>query len=139
MILEDLNKLKTGRRDLRKFGLVVGGVFALLTIWCWWRGKPVYPYLLVPAAPLLILGLVWPNSLKWVYLGWMSVALLMGLVVSTILLTLFFYLVVTPVGLLARAAGKDFLSRRLAPEAKSYWIPRAASPRKQRAQYERQF
>jgi Saxitoxin biosynthesis operon protein SxtJ len=139
MIREELKQLKTEPRDLRKFGLLVGGVFGLLAAWCWWRGKPAFPYLLAASVPLVVLGLVWPRGLKHVYIGWMSLALILGLVVSTILLTIFFYLVVTPIGLLARVAGKDFLSRRMAPEAKSYWIPRPVSTPKQRHEYEQQF
>jgi hypothetical protein len=139
MISDELKQLKTGPRDLRKFGLLVGGVFALLAVWCWWRGKPFSAYLLIPALPLITLGAVWPAGLRWIYIGWMSVALLLGLVVSTVLLTIFFYIVVTPVGLFARAIGKDFLSRRFEPESKSYWIRRNNSAPKQRQEYEQQF
>ena len=137
MIADEIRQLKTGPRGLRKFGLLVGGVFALLAAWCWWRSKPAFPYLLAPAVPLLILGWAWPRSLKWAYIGWMSLALALGLVVSTVLLTVFYYGVVTPVGLLARALGKDFLSRRIQRDAPSYWIPRSRA--KQRHEYEQQF
>jgi hypothetical protein len=65
--------------------------------------------------------------------------MLLGLVVSTVLLTLFFYLVVTPIGLLARASGKDFLSRRLERESRSYWIARRARSANHRQRYEQQF
>jgi hypothetical protein len=139
MILQELRKLKTGRRDLRKFGLLVGGVFALLALWCWWRGKPAFPYLAGVAVPLVLLGLAWPGSLKWIYLGWMSLGLSLGLVVSTILLTVFYYVAVTPLALIARAAGKDFLTRRLDRKATSYWIVRGHSASKPRRSYEQQF
>jgi hypothetical protein len=139
MLREEIQQLKTGPRDLRKFGLVVGGAFALLTLWCWFRGKPFYPYLAIPAVPLLALGLVWPTSLRWVYVAWMSLALVLGLVVSTVLLTVFYYVVVTPIGLLARAVGQDFLNRRFEPEAKTYWLKRTATGPKQRHEYEQQF
>src|SRR4051794_28465271 len=109
MIRDEIQQLKTGPRDLRKFGLLVGGVFGLVAAWWWWRGKPYASYALIPAVPLLLLGLVWPRGLKWPYLAWMSMALVLGMVVSTILLTIFYYVVVTPVGLLARLVGKDFL------------------------------
>ena len=137
MIADEIWKLKSGERDLRKFGLLVGAVFALLAAWCWWRGKPAFPYLLAAALPLLALGAAWPRSLKWLYIGWMSLALVLGLVASTILLTVIYYLVVTPVGLLARALGKDFLSRRIQRDVPSYWIPRPRA--KQRHEYEQQF
>lgn len=139
MIREELKQLKTEPRDLRKFGLLVGGVFGLLAAWCYWRGKAAFPYLLAPAIPLILLGAIWPRSLKQVYLAWMTLALVLGLIVSTILLTVFFYVVVTPIGLLARVVGKDFLSLKLQPQAKSYWLARVRGAPKQRHEYEQQF
>ena len=71
MIRDELAKLKAGPRDLRKFGLVVGGVFALPALVLWLRHKAAWPWLLVPAVPLVGLGLAWPRGLKYIYLGWM--------------------------------------------------------------------
>jgi len=139
MIRDELQKLKTGPAELRQFGLVVGGVFGLLACWFWLRHKPFYPYLFIPAVPLLGLGLVWPRSLKWVHLGWMGLAFLLGHLVSTVLLALCFFLVVTPLGLLARVLGQDFLHRKWDRRAASYWLSRDLSKRKARADYERQF
>ena len=139
MIRDELKKLKTGPGDLRKFGLLVGGVFILLACWFWLRHKPFSLYLFLPAVPLLGLGLVWPRSLKWVYLGWMALAFVVGHLVSTLLLTLFFFFVVTPLGWLARCLGQDFLSREWDRQAPSYWLPRDLSKRKAKTDYERQF
>ena len=126
-------------RDLRKFGLMVGGVFCLLGLLFWLRHKPFFRYFLVPGVPLLFLGAIWPRSLKWIYVGWMGLATMIGMIVSTILLTLLFYVVVTPVGLLARVVGRDFLSLKLQPSATSYWIVRDVSKRKEKHEHERQF
>lgn len=134
-----LKNLKTGPRDLARFGLVVGGVLALLAAWFWWRQKPGALYLLVPAVVLMLLGASWPKSLKHVYVAWMTLGFVLGLIVSTILLTLFFYLVLTPVGLLARLAGNDFMSRRLDKGAGTYWIRRTQPAAKRPQDYERQF
>jgi hypothetical protein len=46
--------------------------------------------------------------------------------------------VVTPIGLLARLTGKDFLSLKLNRRAGSYWIPREQKE-KSPSEYERQF
>ena len=126
-------------RDLRKFGLMVGGVFCLLGLLFWLRHKPFFWYLLVPGVPLVMLGAIWPQSLKWVYVFWMGLATTIGTVVSTILLTALFYVVVTPVGLVARAVGKDFLGLKLQPNAATYWIGRDASRLKERHEHERKF
>lgn len=137
---EDIEGLKqSSLRDLRKFGLVVGGVFCALALWFYLRHKPFYWYVLAPGVPLVVLGAILPRSLKWIYVLWMTLAMLLGAVVSTLLLTLLFYLGVTPIGLIARLAGNDFLSRKLAPEATSYWILRDVSKPKQTHEHEQQF
>jgi hypothetical protein len=138
MIREELKKLKTGPGDLRKFGLVVGGVFSLIALFFWWRGGH-YALFLVPAVPLIVLGLAWPKCLRSVYLGWMGLALILGLIVSTILLTILYYLVLTPMGMAARLCGKDFMDRRWQREQKSYWKLRDQTSPRQRQRYEQQF
>ena len=99
----------------------------------------MYPWLLWPGVPLVVLGAVLPRSLKWVYVAWMTLAMVLGAIVSTILLVLLFYLVVTPIGLIARLAGKDFLSRKLDSKASSYWILRDIAQPKAKHEHERQF
>lgn len=138
MILEDIRQLKTGTKDLRKFGLLVGGVFAVLGFVMLLRGRSYFPWFLAPGGALLVLGLIIPRALKHIYIAWMSVAFALGFVVSHVILTLFFALVITSVGLLARLTGKDFLSLKLQREATSYWIPRRSQPRTP-ADYEKQF
>ena len=137
-IREDIKQLKTGDRDLRKFGLMVGGVFAGLGILLLLRHKPHGVYFVWPGAALLVLGAVLPRALRYVYIAWMSVAFVIGFVMAHVILTLFYFVVITPIGLVARAAGKDFLSLKLDRQAKSYWLPRETKARPA-ADYERQF
>ena len=137
-IREELKHLKTEPRDLRKFGLLVGGVLVLLGLWFVFRHKPWHPWLWVPGAGLMAFALIAPRGLKQIHLGWMILAITLGLVVSTILLTLFFYVVVTSIGMLARLFGKDFLARKWS-NSPSYWLVRPTSEAKQPRDYERQF
>jgi hypothetical protein len=137
-IRDDIRHLKTGDRDLRKFGLTVGGVFAVLGGLMLLRHKAHYPYCLWPGVALVSLGAVQSRALKWVYIAWMSVALALGYVMTNGILTLLFFLVITPVGLVARCVGKDFLSLKRDRAATSYWIPRERRT-KSPADYERQF
>jgi hypothetical protein len=137
-IREDLKQLKTGPAELRKFGLVVGGVFALIGALLWWKQKSWFPYFLWPGGTLMVWGLVWARGLKWVYLIWMGLAFVLGFIMAHIILTLLFLLVITPMGWLARLVGKDFLSLKLDRTASSYWLPRTQRARSA-ADYERQF
>lgn len=137
-IREDIKQLKTGHRDLRKFGLMVGGVFAAVGLLFLWRHPGRSPYFLWPGGMLMLLGLALPRALKWVYIAWMSLAFVLGFIMAHLILTLFFFLVITPMGLVARLMGKDFLSLKLDRAAKTYWRPRSQKP-KSAADYERQF
>lgn len=137
-IRDDIRQLKTGASELRKFGLTVGGVFAAFGLLFLLRHKARYPYFLWPGVALMLAGVVVPRLLKYIYIAWMSVAFVLGFVVAHIILTLFFFLVMTPIGLVARLSGKDFLSLKLDRSAKTYWLPRETKP-KSAQDYERQF
>ena len=87
---------------------------------------------------MVLFGAILPRALKWVYIAWMSVAFVLGFVMAHVILTLLFLLVITPMGLVARLVGKDFLSLKLDRTAKTYWLPREQKARSP-ADYERQF
>ncbi|MFM1770633.1 MAG: hypothetical protein RJA22_3162 [Verrucomicrobiota bacterium] len=135
----ELRQLPTTPHDLRRFGLLVGAVLAALGAWLWRRGHPAGPWLAVPGLALMGLGGVAPGWLRGVYRAWMALALALGLVMSTVLLTLFFLLVITPLGLGARLLGRDYLRRRLDPGARSYWLPRDRTAPPDPRAYERQY
>ena len=138
MIAQELKTLKTGKRELRNFGLLVGGVFLLLGLFFWYKGKTYDTVFFVVGAPLVVLGAIVPRILRPVFLVWMGLAICLGLVVSTILLAIFFYVVLTPVGWLARLSGKDFLQRKMHPPGESYWVKRE-SKEFEKASLEQQF
>jgi hypothetical protein len=140
MLRQDIKALRNAApRDLRKFGLMVGGVFCALGLWFYLRHKPWWPWFVAPGIPLMVLGASFPRVLRSVYVGWMSFAMFLGAIVSVVLLTILFYFVVTPIGLVARLFGKDFLSQTLKPAAPSYWIVRDTSQPKSKHEHERQF
>lgn len=137
-IREDIQQLQTDRKTLRNFGLLVGGVFILIGVLFSFRHPERTMYFICPGGLLLVLGFFWPASLRRAYIAWMSVAFALGFIMAHLILTVFFYFVVTPIGLMARLTGKDFLRLKLDRHAVSYWIARenkAKSP----IDYERQF
>jgi hypothetical protein len=139
MIAEEIRQLAPNRRELRKFGLVVGGVFGALGLLLLARGRTSAPWFLAPGTVLLFFGALWPRVLKPVYIVWMSLAIVLGFAVSQVILTLVFFLVFAPLGLVARCAGRDFLNRKLDPQAASYWVRRERRGNQSPADYERQF
>jgi hypothetical protein len=137
-IRQQINDLKTGTPDLRKFGLLVGGVALLIGLLLLLRHKTNYAYLFWPGAILIAFGAVWPRALKYPYIAWMTMAFALGFIMSHVILTLLFFLLVTPISLFARLIGKDFLNRKLDLQAATYWIPREAKA-KTPASFEQQF
>jgi len=139
VIRNETKQLKTGERELRKFGLWVGAALVVLGLLFLLRHKTHYPYLLWPGVALTAFGAARPRALKYVYLAWMTLAIVLGFVVSPLVLTLFFFLVMTPVGLAARSLGKDFLSRKVDRTATTYWIQRERKGPKPPIEYEWQY
>ncbi len=138
MIIEEIKNIKSGKRELRKFGIVVGIVLGLLGVLFLWRGKDTYSYFLILSAAFLILGLAVPILLKPIHKVWMTLAELLGWLMTRVILSVLFYLVVTPIGLLARLSGKDFLDSKFDRNANSYWIPKG-TVKFEKSNYERQF
>jgi hypothetical protein len=68
----------------------------------------------------------------------MGLAIVLGFVMSRVILTILYYLVLTPIGLLAKFVGKKFMILKYDKSAKSYWEKRAIIQKKQ-IDYERQF
>ena len=59
-----------------------------------------------------------------IYLALVLVTLPIGWAVSFILLAVFYFLIITPIGLIFRLIGRDPLHRKFNQEAKSYWLER---------------
>ena len=125
-------------RNLRRFGLTVGGAFALLGLVSWARGHEIPPLVLGSlAVGLIVPGLVAPRALGPVQRVWMRAAMVIGEFNSRVILGVFYYLVMAPVGLVRRLFG-DPLDRGLGDRTTSAWVKRERRP-VDRERYERQF
>jgi hypothetical protein len=128
MLLDDIRNIKSTRKDLRNFGLTVGGALAIVGGVLWWFAKPVFPYFMGAGALLVFLGLTVPAVLKPLQKIWMTFAVMMGWLMTRVILFFFFFLVFTSVGVFGRLFGKQFLSLRGKPGTSSQWNRREAAP-----------
>jgi len=126
-------------RAQREFGLLVGGIFVLLSSWWLYRGKfTVLAEVLLPLGALLVLlGLFWPRALVLPNKAWMLLAEGLSFVTTRLILGLVFFLVVTPIGIVKRMMGWDPLGRRGA-RRESYWQPYSERQRDPR-HYEKMY
>jgi hypothetical protein len=109
---------------LRRFGIVTGamfaGLFGLLFPWLLDRAVPLWPWIVF--AVLAIAGLLTPRYLRPVYTGWMHAALWLSRFTTPVVLSAAFFLVVTPIGLVMRAVGRDPMRRRWSRDTDTYRV-----------------
>lgn len=74
-----------------------------------------------------VVGWVVPRSIRLLYLGAVYLTFPIGFVVSHLILAIVYFLVLTPIGLLMRALGRDPLERRFEPNRATYWKPKTES------------
>ena len=122
----------------RQSALAVGVVLLLLAGWNFWEQRPAvyYPFGLAGIS-LILISRVWDAGARTFHHYWMKFAAVLGYINSRILLSLMFYLVIPPSGLVMRLFGRNPLRRR-GPAQDSYWIPRKKL-RQEHQQFERLF
>ena len=138
MLVQEIRNIKSGISELRKFGITLCVVFGLLGALFLWRAKPFYYQMFAVSGFFLFFGLAFPIILKPIHKVWMGIALVLGFIMTGVILSVLFYLVITPIGLLSRLCGKDSLDLKLDKSVKSYWIQKKKIDF-EKSNYERQF
>ena len=109
--------------DLRRYGLVMTAPLLIIGVILVWRGKVGGPYVIGLAFLFLFAALVFPSVLRPVERAWMAMARVLSVVMTYLILTVTFFLVITPMGLILRIFGKDLLQKKFDSANSSYWIP----------------
>ena len=122
---EDLSRheIIEGPSD-RRFGYSFAIIFAIIAFAKFYLAQPAALWWLVAAAVTASIGTLAPAALAPLNRAWLGLGLLLHKVVNPVIMAILFLLTITPIGLLMRAAGKDFLRLRLDSAATSYWIKR---------------
>lgn len=126
-------------KQLREFGLLVGGIFLGLGGLALHHGKPTGPVFTPIGAILVVLGAVVPGVLGPVYRAWMGVAEIMGKIMTSIILRLFYFLYMTPHAAIMRMTGQDPLNLKIDKTATSYWVLRTDPKPGQAEHFTNQF
>jgi len=129
---------ESSRPQMRRFGLTVASGLTLIGLLSWYRGHTSVPTVLWTIATVLFLfGLIAPNLLVPIQRVWMGLAIALGWVNTRIILSLLFYAVITPTGVVMRFF-RDPLDRRLGDGRNSYWVKKDSKPFDPKS-YENQF
>ena len=110
-------------KQLRKFGLLVGGIFCAIGLWpAILRGQNPRLWAVTIGVLLLIPALVAPRILGPVYRVWMTAGEALGWINTRILLGVVFYGLITPMGLAMRLCGKNTMRLTYEPGLESYRV-----------------
>ena len=119
----------------RKFAFPVGAAFLALAAFTWWRDAEIAWRVFASLGGVLMLaGAVVPGKLGPVYRAWMGLAHAISKVTTPIFMGVVYYVVLTPIGLLMRAVGRQPLHHK--DHDGGFW---RAAPSGGRADLERQF
>jgi hypothetical protein len=133
-----IRNLKTSRKELRKFGMLLFFIFALVAGLMFWRAKSSWLILFCISMLFLFIGLVRPSFLKSFYRVWMAWAFVLGWVMTGIILTISFFVIITPMGLfLRKVLRKDLLDEKIEKSKETYW--KRHMPAIDRSQYLKRF
>ena len=116
---------KTEKKQLRDFGLLVGGIFTVIGIWpMLFRGEPLRLWAIGIGPTLMVLGIVLPSVLLPIHKAWMWIGHVLGWINTRIILGIVFYGLVTPIGIVFRLMGKDTMQQAFAESSQSYRVVR---------------
>lgn len=114
----------TDNREIRKFGCIALVFFGFLSALGFFTNKPLPTYIF---GFLTILGLgfiIIPSPLRPIYSTWLKIAHYIGRIVTMLILTLAYYMVITPSALIKRMVSGRPLPVRPNKQKTSYWVPR---------------
>ena len=121
---------KSSMKELRQFGLIVGGIFFVIGLWpAIVRSEDPRLWSLVLGGTLVVFGLALPQSLKHIHSGWMKIGHVLGTINTRIILGIIYYALITPMGVIMRLMGKDSMHRVLVQNANTYRVVRTPRPR----------
>ena len=120
-MIDEIKNIKTEVIDLRKFGILVGTVLLIIAGLLFWKEKESFQLFLTIGIVLSVAGIAIPFILKPIYWVWMVLATILGWFMTHVILSLLFYAVLPPIGLIGRLFGKQFLDLKMDGSKQSYW------------------
>jgi hypothetical protein len=118
-----------GFAEKRKFAVscivgfpVLAGFFSLITWLATQAWKPFFVWLGVIGFAVGVVLWLLPSMARPFYLAWHFIGCCIGFIVGNILLIAFYYIIITPIGLLLQGWGRLSLRKSFNKEASTYWV-----------------
>ncbi len=119
-MFEEIKNIKTSNKDIRSFGITIGIILFIISATLFYYDKSSYQIIAYTGGGFIGLGAIIPILLKPIYILWMTFAVILGWVMTRVILCAVFYFIMTPIGLLTRLLGEDFLALKKS-NSESHW------------------
>jgi hypothetical protein len=111
------------KKDNIIFGLIFFFFFLIISFYPLISGGVVRIWSVTLSLIFLIITIIRPNLFKYLNRFWIKFGMLLGKIISPIVMSLVFFFVVTPIGILVRILKKDVMALKRGASS-SYWINR---------------
>lgn len=125
MIIEEFRQINSSKKELQKFSRVLGIAFIILGLLLWYSDGRLHPSPFIISFVLLIVGLLFPFLLLPLHKFWMGLSIILGFISTRVILTIIYYFVLTPIAVISRMFGVDFLDEKIDKQKHSYWLKKA--------------
>ena len=105
----------------KSFGYLFFGIFLALAIWVYIKNQNLNYWLIGTSTVFLVLTLIKSKLLDVLNDLWIKFGELLGKIIAPIVMSIVFFLIVTPIGLVLKIIKKDLLKLKF-NNGKSYWI-----------------
>ena len=134
----EIRTIELSRKNLKRFTYTICGFSIIISVGGFLKFLSLYigGMMILFALSLAASFFFFPCLLQRIYIYWMSFSMMIGWFISRFLLIIMYYMIITPVGVIARIAGKKFLDTGFRSDRASYWIRRdKPSPRNYKKMY----
>jgi len=108
----------------KSFGYLFFGVFLALAVWVYVKNQNLNYWLIGTSIIFLILTLIKSKLLDVLNDLWIKFGELLGKIIAPIVMSIVFFLIVTPIGLVLKIVKKDLLKLKFNND-NSYWVEKS--------------
>ena len=112
----------------RGFGLLFCIFFLVVGMFPLIKGEDPRIIYLPISIIFLFLGVINSKILTPLKKLWIKLGDLLGIIIAPIIMGLVYFLILTPLSIIVKVAGKDLLKLKFSNKVKSYWIKRDKDP-----------
>ena len=120
-MLEEIRNIKSEKENLQKFGITIAVIFLIIAGLLFWKEKLFFQIFLTIGIVFCVIGLAIPVILKPIYWIWIIFTAVLAWVMIRVILSLMFYIIITPIGGVLRLCGIQFLGLKKNHSQQSYW------------------